>query len=181
MAELQLTSPNTCAVIDLGFAPGPELTPVVYIPENTGYNAKIGVPDSYSSFQEFDNPQDALVAALAIDPSFDVNQIFGPLGLDPVNVSDPEVSAYAGDPLTLNCEYSCGDCEVKYKWLNPGGLVIPGATSSTLTFSNLVGELAGVYTCNASAQNEKGQTGIVSNRFKVTVYPAISPVADEQS
>ena len=96
-----------------------------------------------------------------------------PLTLEPVNVSDSSLSVYVGSSITIHCEYSCGDCEVVYQWLNPGGLVIAGATSSSLTLSNLTEKLDGTYTCNVSASNEKGQTGSASGSFKVTVYPTI--------
>lgn len=170
MQIFTVSSPNTCGLVIDG-------ANIVYI-DTVG--TKIYAPDT-ATFAEYLTQDDAASAALSIDPSFDVNQILGPLDLNPVNVGDPKVSAYAGDSLTLNCEYSCGDCDVVYEWLNPGGLPIPSATGSSLTLSNLTETLNGVYTCNASAQNEKGQTGIVSNRFKVTVYPTISPVANEQS
>ena len=58
-------------------------------------------------------------------------------------------------------------------------LVEGGATASSLTLSNLTEKLDGTYTCNASASNEKGQTGSASGSFTVTVYPAIVPGASE--
>lgn len=100
-----------------------------------------------------------------------------PLSLEPVNVSNRTQSAYTGSSLTLNCEYSCGDCEVVYEWLNPGGLPIPGAIGSSLTLSNLTEKFDGTYTCNVSASNDMGQTGYAFGAFTVDVYPAIVPGA----
>jgi hypothetical protein len=177
MAELQLTPPNTCAVIDLGEVPAPA-SPVIYIAEGTGYNAKIGVPDSYTSFQQFTNPDDALAAARVIDPSYPANNILGPLLLTPVNVSDETQNAYAGTDLTLHCEYECADATVTYQWKNPGGLIIPSATTSSFTLSNLTEKLDGTYTCVVSASNAKGQTGSATGSFAVTVYPSVGAVAE---
>jgi hypothetical protein len=141
----------------------------------TDYAGKIWPANDLDQFEQFVTPDEAATRAREIYPEFNTNVIYGPLPLTPVNVSPYEESAYAGDSITLNCEYSCGDCVVSYEWLNPGGLAIPGATSSSLTLSNLTEKLDGVYTCSASASNAKGQTGSASGSFKVTVYPAITP------
>lgn len=171
MQYLQITPPNTCAL--LSSADGSQILYTTSVAP-----AKIWPAAGLINFEQFTTSEAALARALELNPSWITNPILGPLTLDPVNVSPSEVSAYAGDSLTLNCEYSCGDCVVTYEWLNPGGLPIPGATSSSLTLSNLTEKLDGVYTCNASASNEKGQTGSASGSFKVTVYPAIVPGAD---
>lgn len=166
MKTYTITSPNTCALVvrDAGLA-------YVGTPDSVTF-----APDD-STFEEFLTADEAAARAVEIDPTYNVNNIYGALVLDPVNVSDNNQSAYTGTSLTLNCEYACGDCEVVYQWLNPGGLPIPGATLPSLTLSNLTEKLDGTYTCNASAQNEKGQTGSASGSFKVTVYPAITPGA----
>ena len=160
--------PNTCGLVILP-------TGIVYI-GTAGANTF--APDD-STFEEFLTADDAAARAVEIDPTYNVNMILGDLTLEPVNISDGNQNAYVGDSLVLNCEYSCGDCVVSYEWLNPGGLPIPGATGSSLTLNNLTEKLDGVYTCNASASNEKGQTGSAGGSFKVTVYPAIVPGASE--
>lgn len=168
MTIYHITSPNICALVipDSNIPTFVEGSPesVIYAPDNT-------------SFEEFLTKDAAAARAKELCPQYNMDAIYGPLIFDPVNISNSNQSAYVGDTLTLNCEYACGDCEVVYQWLNPGGLPIPGATSSSLTLSNLTEKLDGVYTCNASAQNEKGQTGSASGSFKVTVYPAITPGA----
>lgn len=166
MKEFTITSPNTCGLV---------IRPSTIVYFNS-VGSIIGAPDD-STFEEFLTAGAAASRAKEIDPSYDVNNIYGALVLDPVNVSDNNQSAYTGTSLTLNCEYACGDCVVEYQWLNPGGLPIPGATSSSLTLSNLTEKLDGTYTCNATASNEKGQTGSAGGSFKVTVYPAITPGA----
>lgn len=162
MKTYTVTSPNTCGLI-------------IY-EGNAVYTGVVGgvsfAPDD-STFEEFLTADDAAARAKELDPAYDVNDIYGPLNLEPVNISNSNQSAYVGDSLTLNCEYSCGDCTVAYEWLNPGGLPIPGATGSSLTLSNLTENLDGTYTCNASASNAKGQTGSSGGSFKVTVYPTI--------
>lgn len=168
MKNYTVEPPNTCGLVILPNG-------LVYVGV---VGADTGAPD-YTTFEEFLTQDAAAERAKEIDPSYDVNIILGPLTLIPVNISPPEEPAYVGDTLVLNCEYACGDCEVVYEWLNPGGLPIPGATSSSLTLSNLTEKLDGVYTCNATASNEKGQTGSASGSFKVTVYPAIVPGASE--
>lgn len=170
-----ITSPNTCALLECVF---PDFNSLTYV-EGEGANVYPSSASTADTFTEYLTPEDAAAAAILINPDYNVNQILGSLTLDPVNVSNPEQSAYIGTDLTLNCEYSCGDCTVVYEWLNPGGLPIPGATTSSLTLSNLTEKLDGVYTCNASARNAKGQTGFASGSFKVTVYPAIVPGASE--
>jgi hypothetical protein len=71
----------------------------------------------------------------------------------------------------LHCEYACEDAEVAYEWKNPGGLVIPDATTSQLVIGNITPIYDGTYTCAVSASNGKGQTGSASGNFKVTVFP----------
>ena len=172
MEYFQITSPNTCAIlINSGGA-------VVYL--DSVAPAKIWPPVGHGAFEQFVTPDEAAARAVEIDPGYDVNNIFGPLALTPVNVSPGGDSAYVGQSVTLNCEYSCEGAEVTYEWLNPGNLVIPGATQSHLTLNNLTERMDGVYTCNVSAQNEKGQTGSATGSFKVTIYPEIVPGASAE-
>ena len=172
MTFLQITPPNTCGLLYNGDA-----SIIQYL--TSVAPAKIFPASELTEFEEFLTPNGALQRARVLNPTWVTNPILGPLSLTPVNVSEPELSAYTGDSLTLNCEYACADATVTYEWINPGGLVIAGATSSSLTLSNLTEKLDGVYTCNVSASNEKGQTGSASGSFKVTVYPAITPGASE--
>jgi hypothetical protein len=162
MEILHFTLPNTCGLIS---CPG-ALFYVEGSPES-----KIYPPQSYTSFEQFVTKDEAAARAKELDPSYDVNNIYGPLVLTPVNVSTSPVSAYEGANVTLHCEYSCGDNEVVYEWLNPGGLPIPGATGPELTIGNITPIYDGTYTCNVSASNAKGQTGSASGSFKVTVFP----------
>jgi hypothetical protein len=166
MKEFTITPPNTCGL--------------VVRPAGLVYVSTVGAttfaPDD-STFEEFLTADDAAARAKELDPSYDVNNIYGPLALTPVNVSPYEESRYAGDSVTLHCEYACEGAEVAYEWKNPGELVIPGATSSHLTLNNLTEKMDGVYTCNVSASNAKGQTGSTADAFTVTVYPAIEPGA----
>lgn len=168
MKTYTVSPPNICGLV---IVPGVQVAyistvgAVSYSPEN-------------STFEEFLTLDDCAARAKEIDPNYNVNAILGYLTLDPVNVGPSEINAYAGDTVVLNCEYSCGDCVVSYKWTNPGGLEIPGATGPDLTIGNITPIYDGTYTCVASAQNEKGQTGSASGSFKVTVFPPFGSEAD---
>ena len=160
MKEFTITSPNTCGL--------------VVRPAGLAYVSTVGAttfaPDD-STFEEFLTADDAAARAKELDPSYDVNNIYGALTLTPVEVSSPEQSAYEGATVTLHCEYACEDASVSYEWKNPGGLVIPGATTSQLVIGNITPIYDGTYTCAVSASNAKGQTGSASGSFKVTVFP----------
>jgi hypothetical protein len=162
MKEFTVTSPNTCGLVIL---PGG----LVYV----GTVGAITFAPDTATFEEFLTAEDAAARAVEIDPGYDVNNIYGPLLLTPVNVSNPNEAAYSGTDLTLHCEYECADAGVSYQWLNPGGLVIPSATTSAFTLSNLTEKLDGTYTCAVSASNAKGQTGSATGSFAVTVYPSV--------
>ena len=162
MKEFTVTSPNTCGLVILP-------TGLVFV--NVA-GALTFAPDT-ATFEEFLTADDAAARAVELDPSYDLNNIYGPLALTPVNVSDSNEPAYTGTDLTLHCEYSCEDAEVSYQWLNPGGLVIPSATTSAFTLSNLTEKLDGTYTCAVSASNAKGQIGSATGSFAVTVYPSV--------
>jgi hypothetical protein len=162
MKEFTITPPNTCGLVV-------RPTGLVYV---STVGAITFAPDD-STFEEFLTADDAAARALELDPSYDVNNIYGPLVLTPVDISNPTEAAYAGTDLTLHCEYECADAEVSYQWLNPGGLVIPSATTSAFTLSNLTEKLDGTYTCVVSASNAKGQTGSATGSFAVTVYPSV--------
>jgi hypothetical protein len=166
MKEFTVTSPNTCGLSVIG-------TDIVYV----GLAGAVTFAPDAAVFSEYLTPEDAAAAALVINPSYDLNNIYGPLSLAPVNVSPYEESRYVGESVTLHCEYACEGAEVAYEWKNPGELVIPGATSPHFTLNNLTERMDGVYTCNVSASNAKGQTGSASGTFKVTVYPPIEPGA----
>ena len=162
MKEFTITPPNACGL--------------VILPDGLVYVSTVGAttfaPDT-ATFEEFLTADDAAARALELDPSYDVNNIYGPLVLTPVNVSNPTEAAYAGTDLTLHCEYECADATVTYQWKNPGGLIIPSATTSAFTLSNLTEKLDGTYTCEVSASNAKGQTGSATGSFAVTVYPSV--------
>jgi hypothetical protein len=160
MQTFTVTSPNTCGLSVTG-------AEIIYI---QAAGLVTFAPDT-AVFSEYLTPDDAAAAALVINPSYDLNNIYGPLALTPVNVSPSEVSAYEGANVTLHCEYSCEDASVSYQWTNPGGLLIPGATGPILTIGNITPIYDGTYTCAVSASNEKGQTGSASGTFKVTVFP----------
>jgi hypothetical protein len=100
-----------------------------------------------------------------------------PVPFIPVNVSPSAISAYAGDSVILNCEYSYGDCQISYQWFNPGNLPIEGANQSHLTLNNLVEKLDGTYSCNVFASNGEGQVASTVGSFRVAVYPPVTPGA----
>jgi hypothetical protein len=163
MKEFTVTPPNTCGLVILP-------TGLVFV--NT-VGAITFAPDA-ATFEEFLTADDAAARALELDPAYDVNNVYGPLVLTPVEISNPTEAAYAGTDLTLHCEYSCEGAEVSYQWLNPGNLPIPSATTSSLTLGNLTEKLDGTYTCVVSASNAKGQTGSATGSFAVTVYPSVA-------
>ena len=168
MKEYTVTSPNTCGL--------------VILPAGIAYVGTVGAITSTSddsTFEEFLTQDDAAARAVEIDPSYNVNTIYGRLVLTPVNVSADEISAYEGATVTLHCEYACADATVTYKWLNPGNLPIPGATTSELTIGNITPIYDGTYTCQVSASNAKGQTGSAGGSFKVTVFPPFGGSVEE--
>ena len=162
MDYLQITSPNICALLFQGDV-------VTYL--DSLPPTKIWPPLDYTGFEEFTSIDSAADRAKVVNPEFNVNTIYGPLTLVPVNISNAEISSYEGATVTLHCEYACADATVTYKWLNPGGLEIPGAATSELTIGNITPIYDGTYTCQVSASNAKGQTGSASGSFKVTVFP----------
>jgi hypothetical protein len=152
---------------------------ITYLYIGDDYAGKIWPADGLDQFEQFVTPGEAATRAREIYPEFNTNVIYGPLDLTSVNVSDPNQSAYEGATVTLHCEYACGDNEVTYEWTNPGGLVIPGATTSQLVIGNIMPIYDGTYTCAVSASNEKGQTGSAGGSFKVTVFPPFGGDAAE--
>jgi hypothetical protein len=165
MQTFTITSPNTCGLSVIG-------TDIVYV----GFAGAVTFAPDTASFSEYLTPEDAAAAAIAINPAYDLNIIFGPLELVPVTVSDSTQAAYAGDSLTLTCEYECTDpaATVTYQWLR-GETEIPGATESSLSLDNLSEVYAGTYNCQVSASNPTGQTGSASDAFTLTVNPAPEP------
>jgi hypothetical protein len=162
---LQLTPPNTCALIYAG-------TKITYVA--TEYSAKIWPFDGYTDFEQFVLPEDAAVRALEIDPDFDTTCILGPLTLNPVNVSNPQEEAVSGYDLTLYSEYSCPDSILTYQWIDANGEDLPGETANSITFSNISRDEAGIYACNVTAVNVKGQRGNYQSAFTVIVVPALT-------
>jgi hypothetical protein len=164
MIKLTISSPNTCALCE--FSP----TSLLYFD-----GTELWV-EAYDNFTEYLTPEDAAAAALAIDPSYDVNNILGPLTLEPVNVSESPVTALYGTSVTLNSEYSCTDltATVTYQWSGPDGNPIAGATSSSYTLTDALSFSAGTYTCAVSASNPDGQTGAAGGSFELIV---IEPAA----
>jgi hypothetical protein len=158
MADYTITSPNTCAL-----SVGPDNS-IAYA---QGEGVIVGTPDG-RVFTEYLTPDDAAAAALAINPSYDVNNIYGPLALIPVTISDPSQSVTYGASVTLDCEYECTDpaATVTYEWLNSSGATV--GTSSSLTISGVTQLTEGTYTCNVSASKANGQTGSATGTFSVT-------------
>jgi hypothetical protein len=165
MQTLTVTSPNTCGLSVIG-------TDIVYI---QAAGLLTFAPDT-ATFSEYLTPEDAAAAALVIDPSYDVNNIFGPLTLTPVNVTESPITAIVGAEVAIDCEYECSDpaATVSYQW-SLNGTEIPGAHESTLELSNVSEAYAGDYTCAVSASNAQGQTGSASASFTLTVNPAPQP------
>lgn len=160
MQTFTVTSPNTCGLSVIG-------TEIVYIQAE---GLVTFAPDS-AAFTEYATPADAAAAALAINPSYDLNNIYGPLVLTQVNVSESEVSASYGDSVTFDCEYSCDDATatVTYQWSGPDGNPIAGATSSSYTLTDALSFSAGTYTCAVTASNPDGQSGSASGSFALEV------------
>jgi hypothetical protein len=168
MKDFTVSPPNTCGLVILP-------ANLVFI---NAIGAITGAPDD-ATFEEFLTVDEAAARAVEIDPSYNLNNIYGPLVLTPVNVSDSAQAVYVGDNLVVNCEYECADATVTYQWLNPGNLPIPNATTSSLSFTNLTERLDGTYTCQVSASNAKGQTGSAGGSFTLTVYPNVGGVVAE--
>jgi hypothetical protein len=164
---LQLTPPNTCCLL----YNSTELEFITYLAVD--YETKIWPGAGKDEFEQFVTPDEAAARARELYPEFNTNPIYGFLSPVAVNISNPTEAAYAGTDLTLHCEYECADATVTYQWKNPGGLVIPSATTSAFTLSNLTEKLDGTYTCVVSASNNKGQTGSATGSFAVTVYPSV--------
>lgn len=106
--------------------------------------------------------------------SVDGNVPTGGLILEPVNVSDAMLSVYEGGNIDINCEFSCSDpnSTISYNWSNGGDLPIPGATSSTLSLTNVSPSLSGDYYCLVSSTCDS-DFGAKKIKFTLTVYPAI--------
>jgi hypothetical protein len=168
----QITPPNTCALLT-----NDDGSSIVFVEDTSG--SKIWPGAGLVNFEEFVTPEEAAARALEINPDYDTSPILGPLSLNAVNVSPSQVSAYEGATVTLHSEYACEGSTVTYKWLNPGGLEIPGAATSELTIGNITPIYDGTYTCQVSASNAKGQTGSAGGSFKVTVFPPFGGSAAE--
>ena len=123
-----------------------------------------------ATFTEYLTPNDALAAALLLDPSYDPDIILGPLYLTPVNISAGEQTVDLGVTVTLNSEYTCSDpaATLTYSWKDPDGNVIAGATSDSYTTPGITEFTNGVYTSVAVATNSAGQTSYdYVNNFSV--------------
>jgi len=160
MQEFTVTSPNTCGLVVLP-------TGLVYVGI---VDAITAAPDD-ATFEEFLTQGDAATRATEIDPTYDMNNIYGPLYLTPVNISEPRVSADYGSSVTLNCEQECSDpaATITYQWFGPGNGLILGATSSSYTITDATATTNGTYTCHASASLPTGQTGSNIYEFEVLV------------
>jgi len=150
MQVFTVTSPNTCGLIEIDGG----LTYVSVVGSET-YTV-----DS-ATFTQYLTPEDALTAALLIEPSFSPNTILGMLQLSPVNLSSQEISATYGSSVTFDCEYECSDptATITYQWKDFSGTDIPGATSSSYTLTGVSPAMEGTYDCAVSASNPAGQTG----------------------
>jgi hypothetical protein len=157
MQTFTITPPNTCGLSVIG-------TEISYVPAE---GAVTLAPDT-AAFFEYLTPDDAAVAALTIDPSYDVNFILGPLFVTPVNVSPNSTSTNYGASVTLDCEYECSDLSatISYEWFSPQGTSL--GTASSLTTPGITQFNQGFYTCVVTAVNAKGQTGEESRSFSVT-------------
>jgi hypothetical protein len=124
-------------------------------------------------FEEFLTPNDALIRAKEIDPSFDPSIILGGLFVTFDSVSDPYPVSYEGTDVTFTAEATYDDLTVSYAWFDPNNEAIPGETSSSYTLLNVNQNQAGEYTCIASAENEIGQRGKAPAFFSLTVLSNI--------
>lgn len=156
---IHLTPPNTCGLITFegGFS---------YVKGQP--STKIWPPAGYTSFEQFETPEQAAIRARELDPAYNVNRILGSLNLTVINKSEQSVFASVGDTVTLECESSCSDpeAEIAYQWLK-NEEYIPEETSSALNFAEIEeGDFAS-YTCKCSASNSKGQTGQLAVPFTI--------------
>ena len=170
----QITPPNTCGLLF-----NSDASIIVY---NTAVApGKIWPGAGLVNFEQFATSDAALARAKELNPNWDPTPILGRMPLEAVSVSDPQVSAYVGHAVTFTSEYASSEASavIGYEWLNPGGLVIPGADKATLTLSNLSEAESGSYTCNVSAVDGEGRHSGATNVFTLKVYPAIVPGASE--
>lgn len=167
VTEYTLTSPNICGLLTGG-------TELGYISPTAGPNAKI-LTSSYTGFEEFETVEEAATRAVEIDPTFNTNEILGPLVLEADNVTSSPISAFAGSDLEIDCAYTCTDptATVTYAWSGPTGSL--GITTSSLLLDNLTENYSGEYTCVVSASNASNQTGTETVNFDLTVEPAPEP------
>ena len=155
---------------------------------------KIYAPD-HKTFEQFATKEDAAVRARAVQPNFDLNEIFGTFSIEPLNVTgfniagrettgdiygtpvpdrDPyestvDVATFEGTAITINSEYTYSSGVLTYAW-SKDGHPIPNATNSSLVFSNPVTEMSGIYTCHVIGTASNGSTGEAINRFNLTVH-----------
>jgi hypothetical protein len=159
MKNYTVQTPNTC-----GLAILPTGVSLIHIA-----GANTGAPDE-STFEEFLTLEDAVNRAREIDPSFTTNAVLGSPSLTPLNISNSFQRAHVGSNIVLNCEYSSKECEVTYQWVGLSGLVVPDATSSSLTLEDTTQDSTGTYTCRVNAFNSVGQVSSTSQSFTVEVH-----------
>lgn len=158
MKTYYITPPNTCCLVI-------NLDSIVY---TQNFDGPIEAVDE-ASFEEFLTPDDALIRAKEIDPSYPADNILGYLTVTLVSTSDLAPVATAGDNVTMSIEVECADSVITYEWKGPDGAIIPDATSSSLTLTKVTSEQAGYYTGIANAENAKGQTGVNGAQFHLSV------------
>lgn len=114
----------------------------------------------FDTFEAFETPEEAAARAIEIDPSFDTSGILGPIELTAVNVTESPLQVADGADVTLNAEYSApGDATITYQWFYKE-IELSGATSSSISLSNVTEQVAGLYSCKVSAVNSKNQSGL---------------------
>lgn len=165
MITLTVTPPNTCG---LGLFPSGL---ILYIPEAGGATL---APDG-TTLEEFLTPEEALARALEIDPSYNPNNILGPLQVFLSAAYENPVVGYLSQSVTIDSESVCSDpsATLTYAWQSPFGNL--GVTSPSITMENLSESYNGTYTCSVSAVNPQGQTGEATFEFNLTVVPAPTP------
>lgn len=134
---------------------------------------EIMCPDNYDQFWQYETKEELLLAAVAADPSFSKDKIYGKIELEITNSSPSQVKTITGNEVTLFCDFTAADpgITLTYQWFDPQGVPIPTATSNIFTFTPSSEVFSGVYKCQAYASGEYNWTGGSTFECDVVVGP----------
>lgn len=138
--------------------------------------AEVMCPDNFDEFFQYSTKEECLQKALALDPSYSKNNIYGKINLELIDSSPETIAQEAGTELILFCEFSTPEAgvTVTYQWFDPQGMAIPTATSNVFSFTPSSTQFAGEYRCQASASGDYNWTG--GDSFVCTVNIAPKPL-----